>query len=312
VLAIVSPGQGSQSPQMLANWVVDSKAKQILDAFSNFVGLDLHDLGVNAPAELIKQTEISQPLIVSASLMSWEMLEIDSSTFSTENVAFAGHSVGEFVAARAANSIDNQTALELVRARGVAMAEAAALSPETGMSAVLGGEKDLIIKEIQNFGLVAANVNASGQIVAAGDKSLLEKLAANPPSGVRIRPLDVSAAFHTNYMTQAKNQLKSFFDSKTFQDPQFNILSNSDGALVRNSNDLKTRLLSQIDSPVRWDLCQETFKKLKITGLLELAPGGVLAGIAKREIADVELFAIKDLSDLPAAKVFISHHLGAN
>jgi [acyl-carrier-protein] S-malonyltransferase len=312
VLAIVSPGQGSQSPQMLANWVVDSQAKQILDTFSNFVGLDLYDLGVNAAADLIKQTEISQPLIVSASLLSWEMLEIDSATFSTTNIVFAGHSVGEFVAARAANSIDTKTALELVAARGAAMAEAAALSPETGMSAVLGGEKDLIIKEIQNFGLVAANVNASGQIIAAGDKSLLEKLAANPPLGARVRPLDVSAAFHTNFMTEARNQLKSFFDSKTFKDPEFNILSNSDGALVKDSNDLKNRLLSQIDSPVRWDLCQETFKKFKITGLLELAPGGVLAGIAKREMADVELFAVKSLSDLTTAKQFISKHLGAN
>ena len=81
---------------------------------------------------------------------------------------------------------------------------------------------------------------------------------------------------------------------------------------MSDSNTLKSRLLSQIDSPVRWDLCQEFFKKCKITGLIELAPGGVLAGIAKREMAGVELFAIKTLSDLPAAKEFISHHLGAN
>jgi [acyl-carrier-protein] S-malonyltransferase len=312
VLAIVSPGQGSQSPQMLAGWLVDPQAKKVIDAFSNFVGLDLIDLGVNAPAELIKQTELSQPLIVAASLLSWEMLEVTSSTMSDENIVFAGHSVGEFAAARAANSIDNQTALELVKARGSAMAQAAANSPETGMSAVLGGDKNLVIQEIQNIGLVAANVNANGQIVAAGDKSSLEELAENPPSGTRIRPLDVSAAFHTHYMTEAKNNLKSFFDSKTFQDPQFNIISNTDGVLVKDSDDLKGRLLSQIDSPVRWDLCQDTFKKLKITGLLELAPGGVLTGIAKRELPDVDLLAIKTIADIPAAKEFISMHLGAN
>jgi [acyl-carrier-protein] S-malonyltransferase len=312
VLAIVSPGQGSQSAQMLSNWLEDSTSENLLNDFSKFVGLDLIELGTKATSEEIKQTEISQPLIVATSLLALHLLDISKLDPPADSVLVGGHSVGEFAAAKIAQAIDNQTALELVSARGKAMAISAKESADTGMSAVLGGEKAQIINQIEEFGLVAANVNADGQIVAAGEISLLEKFAQNPPAGTRVRPLDVSAAFHTKFMTSAKNNLSSLFESKNFNDLKYKMVSNKDGEIVKNSTDLKDRLLSQIDSPVRWDLCQETFKKFGITGLLELAPGGVLAGIAKRELPSVELFSIKSLEDIAAAKEFVTTHAGAN
>jgi len=308
VLVIVSPGQGSQSAQMLTSWIEDPSAASLLNEFSEFVGLDLIELGTKSNNDELKQTEISQPLIVATSLLSFELLGLSSAQLTKEKVAVSGHSVGEFVAARIAQSINNKTALELVAARGKAMAQAARESAATGMSAILGGEKDLIINQIEEFGLIAANVNANGQIVAAGETLLLEKFAQAAPPGARVRPLDVSAAFHTKFMTSAKNNLNVLFDSKNFKDPIINVISNKDGAIVSAAQDLKTRLLSQIDSPVRWDFCQDTFKKLNVTGLLELAPGGVLSSIAKRELPDVELLAIKTLSDIALAKEFISKH----
>ena len=308
MLAIVSPGQGAQSPQMYSPWLKDPRTSEILTSFSNFVGYDLIQLGTTAAADEIKQTQISQPLIVAASLMAVQLLELDRMEFEPEALIVAGHSVGEFVAAQLSGSIEVSDTLRLVAARGNAMAQAATLNSQTGMSAVLGGEKEVVISHLKKFDLIPANVNADGQIVAAGLISNLSALAENPLAGTRVRPLDVSAAFHTDFMTSAISDLKPFFDSIDFNDPQINIISNKDGERVLRGSDLRKLLLNQINSPVRWDLCQKNLLKHQVTGLLELAPGGVLAGIAKREMPGVELFAIKDLSDIPLAKDFIKSH----
>lgn len=308
MLAIVSPGQGAQSPQMFESWLTEPGVSEILTSYSKFVGLDLIHLGTTADATEIKQTEISQPLIVTASLLTAELLDLAELNFDRDSLVVAGHSVGEFVAAHLSGAISASAALQLVAARGSAMAKAAAMNSQTGMSAVLGGEKEEVITYIKDFDLIAANVNASGQIVAAGLISNLEKLSENPLAGTRVRPLDVSAAFHTNFMSSAKDELDSIFANVKFDDPKFKIISNKDGQNVTQGNLLRQKLLDQIDSPVRWDLCQKTFIDNQITGLLELAPSGVLTGIAKREIPNIELFAIKNFSDLAEAKDFIFTH----
>lgn len=312
MLAIVSPGQGAQSPQMFEPWLAYPRANDILTSYSQFVGLDLIQLGTVASAEVIKQTQISQPLIVAASLVTAELLELKELNFDQESVVVAGHSVGEFVAAYLSGAISISTALSLVAARGSAMAEAAKSNSQTGMSAVLGGDKDAVISHLQSFDLVAANVNAAGQVVAAGLISNLQRLSETPLEGTRVRPLDVSAAFHTNFMSSAKEDLASLFKDAIFNDPILNIISNKDGKTVSSGKDLREKLLNQINSPVRWDLCQKYFVNQKITGLLELAPGGVLTGIAKREVPDAELFAIKTPSDIENARKFIWTHAKEN
>lgn len=308
MLAIVSPGQGAQSPQMLSTWLEDSRSRELLEQMSEFVGLNLINFGTNASADEIKNTEISQPLIISASLLTSELLDLDNLPIDRNACVVAGHSVGEFAAAKLSKALDLKTAIELVAARGRAMAMAASSHSETGMSAVLGGEKDLVIEEILKMGLVPANVNANGQIVAAGEKSKLENLLQNPPTGSRVRPLDVSAAFHTPFMTSAKEDLIEFFDSKTFNSLEIKMISNHDGEFISSPQDLKKCLLSQIDLPVRWDLCQNKFKEIGVTGLLELAPAGVLTGIAKRELPKVEVFALRSSSDIKPAQEFILAH----
>lgn len=311
MLAIVAPGQGAQSPQMLSTWLEDSRSEELLENMSKYVGLNLSELGTNSSSEEIKNTEISQPLIICASLLTSELLDFDDLPIDRNACIVAGHSVGEFAAAKLAKAFDLKTALELVAARGKAMGIAASNHSETGMIAVLGGEKNIVIKEIIKAGLVPANVNANGQIVAAGEKSKLENLSQNPPAGTRVRPLDVSAAFHTPFMTSAKENLIQYFESKTFNTLEIQMISNRDGEFISGPQDLKKRLLSQIDSPVRWDLCQSKFKEIGVTGLLELAPAGVLTGIAKRELPDMETFAIKSLSDIEPAQEFIMTHAKA-
>ena len=312
MLAIVSPGQGAQSPQMFEPWMADPRVSELLTSYSNFVGLDLIRLGTEASADEIKQTQISQPLIVAASLLSAQLLEFNQKEFGADSLIVAGHSVGEFVAAHLSGAISISNALELVAARGNAMAKAASLNSQTGMSAVLGGDKETIISYLKELDLIPANVNAAGQIVAAGLISNLNKLAEAPVPGSRVRQLDVSAAFHTEFMTSAKDDLRPIFENVTFEDPEVEILSNKNGKPVSSGIELRNLLLNQIDSPVRWDLCQKYLIDRKITGLLELAPGGVLTGIAKREMPNVELFAIKSLLDIPLAKDFILRHTRVN
>jgi [acyl-carrier-protein] S-malonyltransferase len=201
-----------------------------------------------------------------------------------------------------------QDAMQLIAVRGNAMAEAAMSSQATGMSAVLGGKKEDVIIHIQKYNLVPANVNSEGQIIASGLLTDLESLAQNPPDSTKVRKLDVAGAFHSEFMKPAEVKLAQQFNQINLNKPQYRYISNKDGSVVTESSDLKNRLISQISSPVRWDMCQATMKDLGVTGMLELAPGGVLTGIAKREMPGVELFAIKTPEDITAAQDFIDKH----
>ena len=192
MLAIIAAGQGSQTPGMLSAWLQDSTLRDSCAAWSQEIGIDLLTLGTSADAEEIKDTANAQPLIVAAGLLSFKALGV------TPTVV-AGHSVGEITAASLATIISESDAMKIVKARGFEMAKAAAIKP-AGMSAVLGGERDAVVAAINAAGLVAANENGAGQIVAAGSLDGLEKLAANPPEGARVRALAVAGAFHTSYM----------------------------------------------------------------------------------------------------------------
>jgi [acyl-carrier-protein] S-malonyltransferase len=184
------------------------------------------------------------------------------------------------------------------------MAAACALTP-TGMAAVLGGDPDEVVARIEEAGLTPANRNGAGQIVAAGAIDALEKLAAEPPSGARVRQLAVAGAFHTHYMSPAAEALGEYAAGLQVADPRPILLSNADGAGVVSGRDLIERLVRQVTLPVRWDLCLQTCADLKVTGVVELAPGGVLAGIAKRELPGIDIVALKTPDDLARARQLI-------
>ena len=153
-------------------------------------------------ADRIRDTQVAQPLIVAASLLSWGALE-DRSAFA----GVAGHSVGEFAAAAAAGVLTEEDALRLVGIRGRAMAEAAA-AEQTGMSAIIGGDEEAIVARLDELDLTPANYNGGGQLVAAGALPALQALAAEPPAGTRVIPLQVAGAFHTRYMAPAVDALR--------------------------------------------------------------------------------------------------------
>jgi len=301
VLAIIAPGQGSQTPGMLASWLEDSKQAELLTSWSEKIGLDLLHLGTTADADEIKDTANAQPLIVAAGLLSASALNI-AGKFSY----VAGHSVGEITAASIAGALTPLDAMKLVRARGVEMAKAAATTP-AGMSAVLGGEREVVLKAISNLGLVAANDNGGGQIVAAGSLDALAQLA---PEGARVRALAVAGAFHTSYMQPAVDPLRTLAQSLATLDPAVSVISNRDGEEVSEGREILNRIVSQIANPVRWDLCMQRLATLGVTGVIEVAPAGTLVGLIKRAVPTIEQFALKSPADIDAAREFAAAHGG--
>jgi [acyl-carrier-protein] S-malonyltransferase len=301
MLAIIAPGQGSQTPGMLSAWLEDAQIRTLAQEISDAIGLDVVRLGTTADADEIKDTANAQPLIVAAGLMSAHAL---GATGSFSYVA--GHSVGEITAAAIAGALTPIDAMKLVRARGVEMAKAAGVTP-SGMAAVLGGDRQVVLSAIADLGLVAANDNGGGQIVAAGDLDAIAQLA---PEGARVRPLAVAGAFHTSYMQPAVEPLRALAATMTTSEPSVGVLSNKDGAVVTEGAEVLERIVNQIANPVRWDLCMETLVSLGVTGVIEVAPAGTLVGLIKRAAPTIEQFAFKSPEDLDAARAFVANHGG--
>jgi len=308
LLALVAPGQGSQSVGMLAPWVVDSNTKDLVQSWSKLVSVDLLKLGQFGTTDEIKSTDIAQLLIFVTSILS--SLDLDLRNEKDSSIVYAGHSVGEFAAYSLAGAFEVDQALRLVAKRGQAMLAATKVFSKTGMSAVLGGNKEEVVSYLSEFDLIPANINSNGQIIAAGTLENLDRLANTPLKGTRIRPLEVSAAFHTKFMEPAVSQFTEIFKVISVKSPRQIVLSNKNGERVSNSTDVTENLIQQVISPVRWDLCQAKMVELGVTGMLELAPGGTLCGIAKKEIPNVETFAIKTPEDIKGANEFIRKHIG--
>ena len=301
MLAIIAPGQGSQTPGLFNSWIEDPSLKELIIAWSDAIGLDLLRLGTTAEADEIKDTANAQPLIVAASLLGAHALGVKSCAVTS------GHSVGELAAAALSGAISEGDALTLVRARGVEMAKAAATSP-SGMSAVLGGDRSEVLAAISALNLVAANDNGAGQIVAAGELQALTQLGENPPTGARVRALAVAGAFHTSFMAPAVEPLRKLAATMPTHFVSIQVISNSDGHVVRDGAEVLDRIVNQIANPVRWDLCMETLKSLGVTGVIELPPAGTLVGLLKRAVPEIETFALKSADDLSAAREFAGRH----
>ncbi|OWA07553.1 ACP S-malonyltransferase [Streptomyces sp. CS159] len=308
MLVLVAPGQGAQTPGFLTDWLALPGAADRVAAWSDAIGLDLAHFGTKADADEIRDTSVAQPLLVAAGILSAAALG-DMSEVAPG--AVAGHSVGEITAAVFAGVLDDTAALSLVRRRGLAMAEAAAVT-ETGMSALLGGDPEVSVAHLEKLGLTPANVNGAGQIVAAGTMAQLAALGEDKPEGVRkVVPLKVAGAFHTHHMAPAVDKLAEAAKTLTPADPKVTYVSNKDGQAVASGAEVLERLVGQVANPVRWDRCMETFKELGVTALIEVCPGGTLTGLAKRALPGVKTLALKSPADLDAARELVAEHTQA-
>lgn len=309
MLAIVAPGQGAQTPGFLRPWLTESTFSDRLTWLSAVCGIDLRHYGTDADAETIRDTAIAQPLLVAFGLLAaLELFPHPADAYPLVGVA-AGHSVGEITAAAGVGVLSAEQAMVFVRERGRAMAAASAATP-TSMTAVVGGDSQEVLEAISAHGLTAANHNGAGQIVAAGTKEQLAALAANPPARARLVELSVAGAFHTVHMESAVAELVALARAITTHDPRTRLISNADGQVVHHGRDVLKRLVAQVASPVRWDLCMATMTDLGVTGLMEMPPAGTLSGIVKRNMQGVDLFSLNTPDQLPEALEFVGKHGG--
>ncbi|WIM89275.1 ACP S-malonyltransferase [Candidatus Mycobacterium wuenschmannii] len=296
MIALLAPGQGSQTEGMLSPWLELPGAADRLASWSTASGLDLVRLGTTASTEEITNTAIAQPLIVAATLLAYQ--ELTSRGLPADNeVIVAGHSVGEIAAYAIAGVLSADDAVALAATRGAEMAKACANEP-TGMSAVLGGDETAVLARLEQLDLVPANRNAAGQIVAAGRLSALDKLAEDPPEKARVRALGVAGAFHTEFMASALEGYSAAAQNISTSEPTAVLLSNRDGQPVSSAADAMEKLVAQLTRPVRWDLCSETLRQRSVTAIVEFPPAGALSGIAKRELRGTPTHAVKTPADL--------------
>ncbi len=296
------PGQGSQTPGFLSPWLELPGARERLEQFSDAAQIDLVSAGTVWDADQIRDTKVAQPLIVAASVLSWEALLAETSA---RPQGVAGHSVGELAALAAAGVLDAETAMRLVGIRGRAMAQAAALEP-TGMSAVIGGDADAVLARLAELDLTPANHNGGGQIVAAGSLSALAALSEGPVTGTRVIPLQVAGAFHTDFMAPAVVELAEAAAAVEPADPTLVLWTNRDGTSVTDGRRALDYLVAQVAHPVRWDACMQSFADHGVSALIEFAPAGTLVGLAKRALRGVPTVAIKTPDDLAAATAVLT------
>ncbi len=288
-MVLLSPGQGSQQPGMLTSWLALPAAASTVRRWSELVGLDLVALGTSAEAPDLRPTEVAQPLLAAAALLSGRALLAGA-----RPDLVCGHSIGELPALALAGVLSDDDAVVLAAARGRLMAEAAATQP-TGMAAVLGGELDLVA--CAEAGLSVATVNAPGQVVLGGTVAALD--AWQPPAGARVRRLDVAGAFHTVAMAPAVPGFARLVAALPAADAVCGVVANADGSVLHDGRELLDRLVDQLTRPVRFDLCLAAIAGEERA--IELAPAGVLTALVRRGAPAVTTLALKSAADLPVA-----------
>lgn len=275
---LLSPGQGSQSAGLLLLWLDLPGARESLARWSALTDLDLVELGTTAPAEVVRRTEVAQPLLTALALLSGRSF-LDG----THPDLVCGHSVGELSSAALAGLLTDDEAVQLAAVRGRLMAHACDLAP-TGMAAVLGAAPTE--EQVRDAGLEVATVNAPGQVVVGGPVDALEAFA---PAGARVRRLAVAGAFHTAAMLPAVAGLTEAVKALQPGTAVCPVVANADGAQVTDGRELLDRFVVQLTSPVRFDLCLAALPDLPVT---ELAPAGTLTGLVKRARPDLSVAGV--------------------
>lgn len=292
---ILAPGQGAQSPGMLAPWLAASPAAAALasradEILGDRLGSPLSTLLASAPAETLARTDIAQPAIYVTSLAAYAGMQELGLVAAGDVVAAAGLSLGEYTALTVAGALSFEDGLELVALRGRAMQDAADAS-DGGMLALIGADVEkaaAVVDACQMPGqcLVAANFNAPGQVVLSGSTACIEKAAvfAAEELKLRVAKLDVAGAFHSPLMAPAAERLDAALAGVTINEPRIVTYSNVTAGLHEVA-DVRIRLVEQLTSSVRWADSIEAIKanpQLAGAGFAELAPGKSLSGIMRK------------------------------
>ncbi|GAK26097.1 ACP S-malonyltransferase [Serratia liquefaciens] len=302
--AFVFPGQGSQSLGMLADLAAQYPiVEATFSEASSVLGYDLWQLVQQGPAEELNKTWQTQPALLAASVAIFRVWQQQGGKMPA---LMAGHSLGEYSALVCAGVLDFQAAIRLVELRGKLMQEAV---PEgTGaMSAIIGLDNAAIAKACEESaqGQVVSpvNFNSPGQVVIAGNKEAVERAGAacKAAGAKRALPLPVSVPSHCALMKPAADKLAVALQDITFSAPQVPVVNNVDVRAESDPEAIRSALVRQLYSPVRWSESVEFMAAQGVTSLLEVGPGKVLTGLTKRIVDTLTAAAVNDAASLTAA-----------
>ena len=285
--AFIFPGQGSQSVWMLL--AAHEAWPQVADTFaeaSDVLGFDLWQMACDGPAETLSLTANTQPLILTASVALFRAYRALGGPMPA---VAAGHSLGEFSALVAANSLDFSDAVRLVRQRGEAMQVSVPVGVGA-MAAIIGLDDDTInatcatISRSNEHVVLAVNYNSPGQVVIAGHSAAVEEavVALKEAGAKRALPLPVSAPFHTPLMTHAGDVLREVLATTDLRDPLIPVISNVDAQAQQTASAIRDLLVQQVSAPVQWTGCVATMIDMGCERFVECGPGKVLSGLVKR------------------------------
>jgi [acyl-carrier-protein] S-malonyltransferase len=302
-VGLLFPGQGSQYVGMGKDLVeAYPEARAIFQEADDTLGFALSSLCWEGPAEELTRTVNAQPALLTHSIAVWRVIEPRRPTA----VLAAGHSLGEFSAYVAAGSISFADAIATVRRRGELMFEAGLQRPG-GMAAILGlddAAADAVCREASTDTevVVPANYNSSGQIVVSGDSGAVERVGelAKKAGAKRTIPLNVSGAFHSPLMEVAVSGLREQLTSIELRDPDFPVISNVTAEPISSAAEARKLLVEQLTSPVRWVASMNTMLSAAPDALMEIGPGHVLSGLAKRVSREVPVRSLGTVQEIDA------------
>lgn len=296
MLAFTFPGQGSQRPGMGRPWV-GHDSWELVEEASDVAGRDVGALLLDADAEELRDTRNAQLTTFVSSLMVLDAVE----RLGIEPSLCAGHSLGEYTALTATGALSFEDGVRLVSERADAMHEAGIASPGT-MAAVLGLDDDVVEVACRraDADVWVANFNAPGQVVIAGSPAAVAAASeiAKELGAKKVMPLQVAGAFHTPYMTAARDRLRQAIAEADPRDTEVPVVSNVDALAHDQGSEWASLLSAQLSSPVRWKHCLLTLAEMGVTGFVELGPGGVLTGMAKRTVDNARTITVATPDEL--------------
>lgn len=285
------PGQGSQFVGMAKDLFDEFQfAKDRFRQAENILGYNLAEIAFEGPDDILKQTQYTQPAIFIHSVIVNDFLSSKGILPS----AVAGHSLGEFSALVSAQVLTFEDALSIVKVRAGEMAKAGNLHPGS-MAAILGADENQLETICNQSGIVLpANLNAPGQVVISGEvDAIANAIITAKEIGIRrALPLNVSGAFHSPLMTSARVPLLEALDSVNFNDAIIPVYQNVSAEPVTKANELKSNILNQLESPVRWSEIISNMNRDGFTSFLEVGPGKVLQVLNKKILAEHESSSI--------------------